>query len=100
MLDLEKKTILVSIRRINESGEETFDTFFGDVLSFDENTVRVQRHGGDEMKLPYDEEVYAPAEPGFYELKNGITYDNPHFIAEWTVYSSQAAAEKYRHMNS
>jgi len=99
MLDLENKTILVSIRRIDEAGAERFDTFFGDVLSFDVNTVRVRRHGGDEMALPYDEEVYEIAEQGFYELKNGSTFEDPHFIAKWTVFSSQAASEKFAHLN-
>ena len=99
MLDLEKKTLLVSIRRISDAGEESFDTFFADVESVDGNTVRVKRHGAGDMSLPYDEEVYAPAEPGFYELKNGTTFENPHFIAEWTVFASQVASEKYRHLN-
>lgn len=99
MLNLHKKTILVSIRHIDESGNENFDTFFGDVISFNANTVLVQRHGGDEIPLPYDDNVYEPAEPGFYELKNGTTFDNPDFIAKWTVFSSEAAAEKYRSMN-
>lgn len=100
MLDLQNKTILVSIRRIDEAGDETFDTFFGNVVSFNESSVRVQRIGGDEMKLPYDEDVYEVAEPGFYELKNGTTFENPDFIAQWTVYSSDAAAKKYSEMNS
>lgn len=32
---------------------------------------------GEEVKLPDDEEAYEPAEPGFYELKNGSTCENP-----------------------
>jgi hypothetical protein len=99
MLDLEKKTLLVSIRRISEVGEESFDTFFADVMAFDGNTVRVKRHGAGEMSLPYDEEVYVPAEPGFYELKNGTTFENPDFVAEWTVFASEAASVRYRHLN-
>ena len=99
MLDLNGKTLLISIRRISEAGEESFDTFFGEVISFNENTVLVQRHGGSEMSLPYDEEVYEPAELGFYELKNGSTFENPDFIAKWTVFASETAAQTFRHMN-
>lgn len=99
MLNLHKKTLLISIRRINEAGDESFETFFGDVISFNENTVLVQRHDGGEMSLPYDEELYEAAEPGFYELNNGSTFENPDFIAQWTVFASEAAAQNFRHMN-
>ena len=99
MLDLTKKTILVSIRRIDEAGQESFDTFFGDVISFNENTVRLQRHGGEQISVPYDEEIYEPAEPGFYELKNGTSFENPDFIAQWCVFASETAAEKFRELN-
>jgi len=96
MLDLNEKTLLVSIRRIDNDGQETVDTFFGDVTSFSENTVRIARRNGEEMKLPYDEEAYESAEPGFYELRDGSTCENPAFIVRWTVYASEAASIKYR----
>ena len=99
MLDLSDKTILVSIRRIDNDGQETFDTFFGSVVSFNENTVRVLRPNGAEMSLPYDEEVYETAEPGFYELKDGSTFENPSFTAQWTVFASKEASVKFRKLN-
>lgn len=99
MLDLNEKTVLVSIRRIDNEGEEKTDTFFGKVTSFDENTVRIIRRGGEELQLPYDEEAYEEAEPGFYELKDGSTCEDPAFIVKWTVYASQAASVKYQHLN-
>lgn len=99
MLDLSEKTLLVSIRRIDNDGREAVETFFGDVTSYDENTVCITRRSGEEMNLPYDEEAYEPAEPGFYELRDGTTCDNPAFIVRWTVYASEAASEKYRSMN-
>lgn len=99
MLDLDNKTLLVSIRRIDNEGQEEFDTFFADVKYYNENNVRVVRRNGEEMSLPYDEDVYVEAEPGFYELKNADIQDNPDFIAQWTVFVSEAAAVKYRHLN-
>lgn len=96
MLDLNDKTILVSLRKINNEGEETFDTFFGTVVSFNENTVRVLRTSGDEMVLPYDEEIFELAEPGFYELMDGSTFENPLFTARWTVFASKEASIKFR----
>jgi hypothetical protein len=96
MLDLANKTILVSIRKIDEDGSEFADTFFGKVLRYDHNTVIVARRDGSEAKLPYDEGAYEVAEPGFYELQDGSTHDNPDFIAQWVVYKNQETAEKYR----
>ena len=100
MLDLNDKTILVSIRKIDNEGQETYDTFFGTVVKFNENTIRVVRLNGVEVSLPYDEEVYEAAEPGFYELQDGSTFDNPSFIARWTRFESEEASIKFRHMNS
>jgi len=101
MLDLLEKTVLVSIRRIGDDGEESFDTYFGDVEAFNANTVRVRRQStGQVESLPYDEDVYAVADPGFYELKDGSTFENPSFIAQWTVFASEAASIKYRDRNS
>lgn len=99
MQDLNDKTILVSLRKIDIEGEETFDTFFGSVVSFNENTVRVLRASGDEISLPYDEEIFEQAEPGFYELKDGSTFENPSFTARWTVFASKEASIKFRKMN-
>jgi hypothetical protein len=99
MLDLNGKTVLVSIRKIDNEGQETFDTFFGSVVSFNENTVRMLRPSGVEMSLPYDEDVYETAEPGFYELKDGSTFDNPSFTAQWTVFASEEASIKFRKLN-
>ena len=96
MLDLENKTILVSIRRIDVDGTETFDTFFGCVLDYSEKNVKVSKPDGTEINMPYEEEVYQAAERGFYTLKDGSTHDNPDFIAQWTVYKNDPTAEKYR----
>ena len=95
MLDLDQKIILVSKRRIDDEGQETFDTFFGKVTRFNENTVVVARPGGNEESLPYGEEFYDIAEEGFYELNDGSTCENPDFIAEFVVFQSEGAREKY-----
>lgn len=95
MLNLEGKCILISIRKINENGKESFDTYFGKVISYNENTVSVERLNGEKSKIPYDEEIYEVAESGFYELNDGTTYENPDFTARWTVYKNAETAEKY-----
>ncbi len=95
MLDLDNKVILVSKRKIDNEGHETFDTFFGKVKGFNENTVVVTRLSGEDESLPYGEHFYEVAEEGFYELGDGSTYENPDFIAEFVVYQSKEAREKY-----
>ncbi|WP_041531232.1 hypothetical protein [Syntrophotalea carbinolica] len=99
MLDLDGKTILVSLRKINDEGQQSFDTFFGKVLCFNDNTVLVSRPCGAEQSLPYDEDFYEEAEPGLYELDDGTTYEDPDFIAQWTVFQSEKARVQYHHLN-
>ena len=96
MIQLDNKVILVSKRKIDNDGQETFDTFFGTVKRFNENTVVViKKPSGAEESLPYDEQFYQVAEEGFYELADESTCENPDFIAEFTVYQSKEAREKY-----
>lgn len=99
MLNLDQKVILVSKRKIDDEGQETFDTFFGEVTHFDENTVVVLRPNGNEECLPFGEEFYQIAEAGFYELKDGSTCENPDFIAEFVIFQSESAYEKYHNAN-
>lgn len=95
MLNLDNKVILVSKRQIDDEGLESFDTFFGKVKHFNENTVVVARLSGQEMSLPYGEKFYEIAEEGFYELNDGSTCENPDFIAKFVVFQSERAREKY-----
>lgn len=99
MMDLDNKVILVSKRQIDDEGLESFDTFFGKVQSFNENTVVIARSSGQEVSLPYGEEFYDIAEEGFYELNDGSTCENPDFIAEFVVFQSERAREKYHAEN-
>lgn len=99
MLDLKNKVILVSKKIITESGDAFFDTYFGTVLSYDTNTVVVTKTNGQKEHLPYGEDMYKEAEVGFYELKDGSTYENPSYIAEFVVYETKTAYEKYAHRN-
>ena len=99
LLDLVGKPLLVSIRRIDDEGKVKMDTFFADVTACSENTIRVVRRNGEEMSLPYDQDVYEEAEPGFYELEDGSICEDPAFIARWTVFASETAAANYRHLN-
>jgi len=99
MLDLKNKVVLVSKRKINDEGEESFDTYFGTVKSCNENTVIVIKTNGDNESLPYGDDLYEEAEEGFYELEDGSTFDNPNFIAEFVVYQSEEARQKYNNRN-
>ena len=93
MHDLENKVILVSKRMIDNDGTESFDTYFGKVVSFSENTVIVLRPNNKEEFLPYEDELYEVVEEGFYELEDGSTYENPDYIVEFRVYASREAWE-------
>ena len=96
MLDLQDKTFLVSIRKIDEQGAEQTDAFFGRVVSFNEESLTLARQGADDFSMPYDEAVIDVAEPGFYELKDGTTHDNPDYIARWVIYTSQEARDLFK----
>jgi len=99
MLDLYEKVILVSKRKISNLGEESFDTYFGKVSTFNSNTVVVVKNDGEKEDLPYDEDFYEEAEEGFYELKDGSTHEDPDFIAEFVVWESDEAYQKYKELN-
>jgi len=62
MHNLQDKIILVSKRMIDNDGNESFDTYFGKVITFSENTVIVLRPNNKEESLPYGEKLlkYGP----------------------------------------
>lgn len=92
MLNLKDKIILVSKRMLDESGNESFDTFFGKVTSNDNEKILILNQHDKEVSIPpYDDELYDIAEEGFYELEDGSTYENPDYIVEFLVHSSQEA---------
>ncbi len=99
MEELENKVILVSKRKIMESGEELFDTYFGKVVSYNENTIVVTRPSGEEESIPYGEEFYEEAKEGLYELKDGSTCEDPNYIGKFVVYENDAAYENYANRN-
>jgi hypothetical protein len=99
MLNLQDKIILVSKRKIDNDGNESFDTYFGKVLKFNGNTVVVSKLNGGKESLPYDDDFYVPAEDGYYELNDGSTFENPDYIAEFVVYQSAEARQKHRELN-
>lgn len=78
-----------------ESGDEVFDTYFGRVTTYNENTIVVERPSGKLESIPYGEEYYEVAEKGFYELKDGSTCEDPDFIGEFVVYENDTAYQKY-----
>lgn len=99
MHNLKDKIILVSKRKIDNDGNETSDTYFGKVKVFSDNTIIVTKPDGDDESLPNGDELYDPAEQGFYELEDGSTYENPDFIAEFVVYETNEAYEKFQNRN-
>jgi hypothetical protein len=100
MLDLKDKVILVSKRMIAEDGSEAQDVYFGRVVAFNENAVKVEKQNGGNETLPYIEDAYEPAQEGFYELEDGSVYDNPDYIAEFVRYEDEAAFDKHGHLNT
>ena len=96
MQDFKNKVILVSKRIIDKDGNESFDTYFGKVVSYSDKHLIVIKQNNEEVSIPpFDSELYDIAEEGFYELKDGSTYEDPDFIAEFLVYDSEEAYEKY-----
>jgi len=93
--NLKDKVILVS-KRILKNGNESFDTYFGKVVSYDDKQMIVLKQNNEKVSIPpYDDELYEVAEEGFYELEDGSTYENPDFIAEFLVHESKEAWEQY-----
>lgn len=96
MLDLKDKVILVSKRKISNSGEESFDTYFGKVETFNDNTVILVKADETKESIPYEEGLYDEADEGFYELIDGSTFEDPDFIVEFLVWESEEAQANYK----
>jgi len=99
MINLDNKVILVSKRKIDVTGKESFDTYFGQVKTYSDNTVIVIRQNGEEESLPYGDDLYEKAEEGIYELNDGTTCEDPDFIVEFVVYENDEAYEKFKERN-
>ncbi len=100
MLDLQDKVVLVSKRIISNSGEESFDTYFGTVETFNDNTVIVVKADESRESIPYGEDLFDEAEEGFYELEDGSTCEDPDLIAEFLVWESEEAKSNYKELGS
>lgn len=96
MIDLQNKVLLVSLKHIDENGNINFDTFFGLVNSFNNNTVVVDKVGGGQVDLSYADHYFKPAMDEWYELKNGDWSDEVDFIAQFDVFKNDLAYERYR----
>lgn len=90
MLDLQDKTLLVSIRHAGkEPADDFYESFIADVLQASEGTVMVRRRSDRvEVALPFLEDAFSQAEPGFYELKDGSTCEDPSYEVRLTRYAS------------
>lgn len=95
MIDLSNKVLLVSLKHIDENENIKFDTFFGVVNTFNDNTVVVDKVGGGQVNLPYADNHFEPATDEWYELKNGDWSDEVDFIVQLDVFANDLAYEKY-----
>ena len=95
MIDLYNKVLLVSLKHIDENENINFDTFFGVVNTFNDNTVVVDRVGGGQVNLPYADNHFELATDKWYELKNGDWSDEVDFIVQLDVFANDLAYEKY-----
>ena len=72
------------IGRIREIGPEA-----GQFKSLDDGTdsemMLVECHDGKVRKYPFDLGSLEPADPGFYELPDGATIENPDYEMHWRV---------------
>jgi len=71
MLDLQNKVILASKIKISNYGEESFDTYFGKIKIFNDNTVLIVKTVDTQESIPYGKDFFDEVEEGFYELKDG-----------------------------
>jgi len=96
MLDLHEKVLLVLLCNIDENNSRSYDTFFGVVRSFNDNCVVVERcGGGEEVRLPYADNIFKTATDEWYELKNGSWSDEVDFIVQLDVFSNDLAYERF-----
>ena len=80
---------------LDKHHNESFDTYFGKVISYNENTVIVLRPNNKEESLPYGDDLYEIADKGFYELNDGSTFENPDYIVELLIHESREAWENH-----
>jgi len=90
------KTIFVSKKLIMEDGKVYFDNFFAQVKEVNQDALVVVKDEGELENLPLDEDYYEEAEPGLYELENGTSCEDPDYIAEFLIFESDVAYEKFK----
>ncbi|TDO96189.1 hypothetical protein [Marinomonas balearica] len=101
MIDLHNKVLLVSLKHIDENENVRYDTFFGVVNIFNDNTVVVvDKVGGGQIDLPYADSHFEPATDEWYELKNGDWSDEIDFIVQMDVFANDIAYDKYGAKNT
>ena len=91
-------TAIVSLRIVSEKGDERFETYTGRIVGFQPgnqykslddgsstDVMLFECHDGEIREYPFESSVFKPADPGFYELNDGATIENPDYILEWRV---------------
>jgi hypothetical protein len=96
--DLIDATVLVSLKFVDEKGGERFEAYIGRIVGFQSSDqyeslddgssvdiMLVECHDGEVREYPFNLEVFEPADPGFYELTDGATIENPDYLLQWDV---------------
>lgn len=95
MMIVENNVIFIAKKLIMEDGKQFFDNYFAIVKAITNEAVVVEKSDGEQENLPTGEEFYTKAEPGVYELENGTLHEDPDYIAEFIIYESDAAYQKF-----
>jgi hypothetical protein len=89
------KRTLIGLTYIAPDGSERLDSLFGTITAlnddsdvFDGKVIIVECHDGVVRHYPWTDDILEVAEPGFYELKNGATIEDPEFEMHWTVHEA------------
>jgi len=90
------KVIFVSKKLIMEDGKVYFDNYFGTVTSVADDALVITKKNGGTENLPTDEEFYEEADEGLYELDDGSCHEDPDYIAEFLIFETDTAYEKFK----
>lgn len=95
--DLIGASILVGLTFVDSDGLERHESYIGyiNAIAADDTfesldgsnsrTITVECHDGETRSFPFDDDSLDPADPGFYELPDGATIEDPDYEMHWRV---------------
>jgi hypothetical protein len=97
--DLVGSTVLIGLTFVSANGDERLQTYIGKINEFkpageefenlndgqDSAALLVDCHDGETREFPFSREAIEVADPGFYELPDGATIENPDFEMHWRI---------------